>query len=166
MTLCIDEAFTGCNKEGRGERLFTDEGKPTPYVDGVLKFLQSYQAQFQRTQALCRKLKALGLFESMEANVTLPGGERLSLTGFMAVDRKRLKALPGDVLSELASSDELELIYLHLESIRNFSTVRDRLVVIPGGKLDDPAAAPAQVPGPTKDARSHGRAKGAQQAAA
>lgn len=134
LTLCIDEAYQGCNQEGRGERLFTDDGKPTPYVDNVLKFLQSYQAQFQRTQAFCRKLKELDLFEAMQAAVTLPDGEKLSLTGFMAIDRKKLKALSGEVLSELVRSDEMELIYLHLESIRNFASMRDRLVVVQGGK--------------------------------
>ena len=151
LTLCIDEAYQGCNQEGRGERLFTDDGKPTPYVDNVLKFLQSYQAQFQRTQAFCRKLKELDLFESMQAAVTLPDGEKLSLTGFMAIDRKKLKALSGEVLSELVRSDEMELIYLHLESIRNFASMRDRLVVVQGGKdaPEQPAAeeAPAQVAG-------------------
>lgn len=136
LTLCIDEAFAGCNQEGRGERLFTDDGKATPYVDNVLQFLQNYQAQFQRTQAFCKKLKQLDLLEPMQANVTLPGGERLSLTGFMAVERKRLKALSGETLSELVRTDELELIYLHLESIRNFSSMRERLVVIPGGKAE------------------------------
>src|SRR6185503_19872183 len=40
FTLCIDEALPGFNKKGRGERLFTDERKPTPYVENVLKFLQ------------------------------------------------------------------------------------------------------------------------------
>jgi len=43
FTLCIDEGFSGFNKEGRGQRLFTDDGKPSPYVDGVLKFLQEYR---------------------------------------------------------------------------------------------------------------------------
>jgi hypothetical protein len=164
LTLCIDEAFAGCNQEDRGERLFTDDGKPTPYVDNVLKFLQNYQVQFQRTQAFCRKLKELDLFESMQANATLPGGERLSLTGFMAVDRKKLKALSGDVLADLMRSDELELIYLHLESIRNFSTMRDRLVVIPGGKAEE--SAEAATPVPATDAKPQGKGKGAQQAAA
>lgn len=134
LTLCIDEAYKGCNQEGRGERLFTDDGKPTPYVDNVLKFLQSYQAQFQRTQAFCRKLKELDVFESMQAAVTLPDGEKLSLTGFMTIDRKKLKELSGEVLSELVRTDEMELIYLHLESIRNFASMRDRLSLVRGGK--------------------------------
>ena len=139
LTLCIDEAYKGCNQGGRGQRLFDEAGQPTPYVDNVLKFLQSYQAQFQRTQQFCRKLKDMGLLEPMQASVTLPSGEKLALTGFMAVDRQKLKALSGEQLSELAKTDELELVYLHLESIRNFAGVRDRLTVIPGGKVDDSA---------------------------
>lgn len=141
LTLCIDEAYKGCNQEGRGQRLFAEDGKPTPYVDNVLKFLQNYQAQFQRTQAFCKKLKELDLFEQMQASVTLPSGEKLALTGFMAVDRKKLKALSGERLSELAKTDELELIYLHLESIRNFADMRERLTLIAGGKEDPQADA-------------------------
>lgn len=142
LTLCIDEAYKGCNQAGRGQRLFGDDSKPTPYVDNVLKFLQNYQAQFQRTKTFCAKLKAFDLLEPMQASVTLPSGEKLALTGFMAVDRKKLKALSGEQLSELAKTDELELVYLHLESIRNFADVRERLTVIAGGK-DDPAPADA-----------------------
>lgn len=142
LTLCIDEAYKGCNQADRGQRLFDDKGAATSYVDNVLKFLQNYQAQFQRTQAFCQKLKELDLFESMQASINLPSGEKLALTGFMAVDRKKLKALSGDKLSELAQTDELELIYLHLESIRNFAGMRERLTVIAGGKEDDAAPAP------------------------
>src|SRR6266567_4745527 len=46
LLLCIDEAFSGFNREGRGQRLFAEDGKPTPYVDNILKFLQEYQTQF------------------------------------------------------------------------------------------------------------------------
>jgi SapC len=50
------------------------------------------------------------------------------LGGFQAVNREKLKALPGDTLAELAATDELELIYLHLQSMRNFDALRDRMV--------------------------------------
>jgi hypothetical protein len=62
----------------------------------------------------------------------------MSLSGFKAVDRKKLTSLPGDTLAELAKTDELELLYLHLQSMRNFSGVSNRMVVIEGGKKDDP----------------------------
>lgn len=125
--LCVDEGFPGFNQEGRGEKLFDAEGKPSPYVENVLKFLQSYQVEFRRTQAFCQKLRELNLLEPMRAQVTLESGERMALTGFMAVDRARLKALPGEKLAEMARSDELELVYAHLHSMRHFVGMRERL---------------------------------------
>jgi hypothetical protein len=127
MTLCVDEEFAGFNREGRGQALFGEDGKPTPYVDNVLKFLQEYQAQFQRTRAFCDKLRELELLEPMQANMSLPSGERLSLTGFQAINRDKLKALPAERLEELLKTDELELIFLHLHSMHNFGGIQERL---------------------------------------
>lgn len=128
LTLCIDESYPGLNTEGRGQRLFGDDGRPTPYVDKVLTFLKEYQGHFLRTQSFGRRLKDLGLLEPMQARVTTPDGSKLSLTGFMAVNRNKLRELPGDALAAMAKTDELELLYLHLYSLRNFGDVKDRLV--------------------------------------
>jgi hypothetical protein len=128
FTLCVDEAFQGLNYMGRGQALFDAEGKHTSYVDNVLKFLQEYRAQFLRTQAFCKKLKELDLLEPMQAQFTLGTGEKMSLTGFLVVDRKRLKALSAETLHQLAATDELELIYLHLQSMLNFNNVKNRLI--------------------------------------
>jgi hypothetical protein len=127
FTLCIDEGFPGFNQEDRGQRLFGDDGKPTPYVDNVLKFLQQYQVEFNRTQAFCKRLKELNLLEPMQAQVSLDSGEKRLLTGFSAIDRARLKTLSSTILADLTKSDELELIYTHLLSMRNFGAMRERL---------------------------------------
>ena len=111
----------------RGQRLFADSGEPTPYVENVLKFLQEYQAQFQRTQAFCTRVKELDLLEPMQAQVTEVSGRRLALGGFWAVSRARLKAVSRDALYDMAQTDELELLYLHLHSMRNFELLRQRL---------------------------------------
>ena len=147
LILCVDEAFAGFNREGRGERLFADDGKPSPYVDNVLKFLQEYQAQFRRTQAFCAKLRELDILEPMQAQVELASGERVSLRGFQAVSRAKLKALPAEKLAELAQTDELELLYLHLQSMRNFRGLRDRLAVTEGGKASEPPTTAGTEPG-------------------
>jgi SapC protein len=141
--LCVDEAFAGFNRDARGQRLFAEDGKPTPYVENVLKFLQEYQAQFNRTRAFCSKVKQLGLLEPMQAQIAMGTGERLSLGGFWAVNRAKLKALPGDKLAELAKTDELELLYVHVQSMRNFNVLRERLVVVEGGKNETAPAADA-----------------------
>jgi hypothetical protein len=127
FTLCVDEAFVGCNQEGRGERLFDEDGKPTAYVQNVLRFLQGYQAEFERTQSFCRKLKELDLYEPLQAQINLESGQIVSLTGFMGVSREKLNALPGETLAQLAKSGELELIYLHLNALQNFEALRERI---------------------------------------
>lgn len=127
FTLCIDEDFAGCNQEGRGERIFDADGNRTQYLESVLAFVQQYQAQFQRTGEFCKKLKELDLLEPMHARMKLTSGQQLDLTGFMAVNRKKLKELPAEKLEELVKSDELELIYLHLQSIRNFTSMAERV---------------------------------------
>jgi hypothetical protein len=127
FVLCVDEEFPGFNREGRGHRLFNEDGSATPYVDGILKFLQDYQNHFNATQKFCNRLRDLGLLESMTAQVVLESGAPLSIGGFQAVNREKLKALPAETLAELAKTDELELIYLHLHSLRNFDQLRTRL---------------------------------------
>jgi SapC len=127
FNLCIDEQFSGFNGDGRGERLFTDDGKPTTYVENILKFLQEYQVQFHRTERFCKTILDLDLLEPMQAQVELNSGEKYSLSGFMAINREKLKELSGDKLAELIKTDELELIYLHLQSMRNFGALKDRL---------------------------------------
>lgn len=157
LILCVDEAYEGFNREGRGQRLFNDAGKPTPYVDNVLNFLQEYQAQFRRTQAFCAKVKDLDILQAMQAQVQRASGSRLSLGGFMTVDRPKLKALAADKLAALVPTDELELLYLHLQSMRNFLGLRDRLATAEDERAgtetvaaEEPSAAPAELP-PSSD---------------
>jgi hypothetical protein len=139
FVLCVDEAFEGFNREGRGAPLFTPEGQPSPYVDKVLRFLQEYRAQFLRTRAFCSRLQELDLLEPMQARVGL-GGRKLSLGGFSVVNRDRLQAVPGEQLARLVGADELELVYLHLQSLRNFETLRNRLPALPDPEGDPPSA--------------------------
>jgi hypothetical protein len=122
----VDKEFKGLNEEGRGEKLFDEEGEKTSYLDKMLNFLQEYQLQFQRTQAFCQKLKELDLLETMQAHITMPSGSQQSLSGFQVINRDRLKALDGEKLAELASTDALELAYLHLQSMNNFSVMVDQ----------------------------------------
>jgi len=128
FSLCIDEQFSGSNEEGRGEHLFDKDGERTQYLNGVLEFVKEYQIQFNRTKVFCSKLQELDLLEPMQAQFSLPSGKKMSLSGFMVISRDKLKALPGDKLAELAGTDELELAYTHLQSMRNFSTMIERLV--------------------------------------
>lgn len=127
FTLCIDDTFPGFNQEDKGVRLFDDQGKPTQYVQNVLTFLQGYQNEFLRTQKFSQKLQELGILEPMQAQISLNTGSVFSLSGFFCVNRDKLKNLAAEKLAELAKSDELELIYAHLLSLKNFEMLNERL---------------------------------------
>lgn len=141
LTLCIDESHPGINREGRGNAIFGPDATPTPYVEKVLDFLREFQAQFERTREFCTRIKELQLLEPMQVNVTTPKGEKISLGGFLAVSRDKLRGLSGDTLEKLARNDELELLYLHLSSMNNFSEFKDRLIGSLEEKLPEPAPA-------------------------
>ena len=127
FTLCVDEDYAGVNQEGRGERLFDSQGERTQYLQNVLNFLQAYQLQFQATRQFVQLLEDLQLFDSMEAQFTLPSGQQMKLGGFKVVNRERLRQLDGDKLAELARTGGLDLIYAHLHSLRNFTPIAERM---------------------------------------
>jgi hypothetical protein len=145
FSLCIDEDFPGVNRKGIGERLFDAEGQRTQYLQGVLGFLQAYQAQFEATRAFCQRLMDLNLLEAMQAQFRLRSGQRIALGGFMAVNRGRLRALPGDALARLAQSGDLDLIYAHLHSQRNFTPTAERIVRVIDPGQAGPAIEPEKV---------------------
>lgn len=126
LILHIDESFDGVNENDRGERLFDSEGNRTQYLQNVLAFLQDYQARFNRSRAYCKRLVDLDLLRPMQAQFTMPGGERRSLTGFMTVDREKLKALDPETLGQMMATDELECTFLHLASLRHFAEIAER----------------------------------------
>ncbi|WP_138466704.1 SapC family protein [Poseidonocella sp. HB161398] len=121
--LNIDESYEGCNREGRGERLFDAEGRQTIYLQNILRFLQEYQGQFRRTEAYCKRLLDLGLLKPMQAQFKLPGGAQRSLSGFMTVDREALKKIADSDLRSMFDTDELECTFLHLFSMRHFQSM-------------------------------------------
>lgn len=141
LTLCLDEGFAGLNGEGRGERLFDAAGERTAYLNGVVEFSQQYQRHFRRTEAFCNRLREHDLLEPMQAQFRMPDGAAIQLAGFLAVNRDRLKALDAEVLKAFAANDELELIYTHLQSLRNFQNLVGR---VDGARPEGPARAESE----------------------
>ena len=127
LTLCIDEEFSGFSEKGDGERLFDDAGEQTAYLKKVLEFQTEFQRLFQRTQAFCKNLQQLDLLDPMQAQLKMGAEEEMLIGGFMVVNRDRLKEVPADKLSELALVDELELVFLHLQSLHNVTDLGRRV---------------------------------------
>ena len=118
FAVCIDESYPGFNKDKKGQRLFDDKNEETKLLKQSVEFLKDYQNHIQLTALFCNNIKELGLIEPMQANIEKSGKKQV-LGGFMCVNRSRLQALAPDKLSELMKSDQLELIFAHLNSLTN-----------------------------------------------
>ena len=128
FALCIDETFAGFNETGQGHRLFENDGAVSPYTNKVLQFLQTFQAEHNKTQEFCRKLSELDLFEEQNALWTGPAGEKVALTGFQCVSREKLKSIPPKMLAGMIGSGEMDLLYAHLFSLNNFNSFKSKMV--------------------------------------
>lgn len=119
FTLCLDEAYPGVNRQGRGERLFDDAGKQTLWLDQKLSFTVEYQSQFLHTQAFCAHLDHLGLLDDAQATYRGTSGVQGSMGGFSVLNRSRLKQIAEPELQALFRNGGLSICYAHLHSLQN-----------------------------------------------
>ena len=134
--LCIDESFPGFNQSDEGPALIGEDGTPSEYTQNVLEFLSQYQAEFELTQAICKKLKDLNLLEAKQVQATAANGETLNVDGFYAVEPSRLASLSSEAIVDLVRSGTYELICFHLASLRNFELLRDRSLEVQPAAAD------------------------------
>ncbi len=129
MTLCVDEAFVGLDPTGAtGDRLFDVDDGHSPRLSKAIGFAATLQQEHARTQAFAQRLHTLGLLEPAKLTITTSDGSVRHLTGFYHVARARLAATPDADLKALLVSGELELIFLHLQSLGSFETLARALV--------------------------------------
>jgi hypothetical protein len=144
MTLCMDESFEGLNTDNRGERMFDADGNATTYLETVLRFMEEYQATFNRTQAFCDRLEERDLLEEARIDYRLSDGTQGVVSGFLRVSADKLRALGDDVLGDMVRSGEMDLIQAHLLSLMNAESLVTRS--LPGAGAAPSAAAPELEP--------------------
>jgi hypothetical protein len=127
FTVCIDESFPGFNTAKEGKALFDEKGEQNDILNQAVDFLKDYQTHVTLTTLFCENLSKLDILEPMQANIERSSGEKMSLGGFMGVNREKLKALKPAKLAELLKSDQMELIFAHLSSLSNLNGLMKRI---------------------------------------
>jgi hypothetical protein len=126
LTLCIDEA-AAVPAGPNAPALFDDAGQPTAITRSALAFCRDYQAHHLLTLEFGQALATAGLLVDKHADVALHDGQRLSLNGFQVIDEARFNQLPAETLAAWRDKGWLALVYAHLQSLDNWSTLIDRL---------------------------------------
>jgi hypothetical protein len=119
LAVCIDEQWEGFG-EG-GEPLFTEAGEPTELMQNVVRFLESYEAEVERTRQACDLLDAAGVLEPMRFEAQVGEGPKVEVEGFLAVNDEKLRQLPDAKVLELHRAGLLQLLEMHRLSLGNMA---------------------------------------------
>lgn len=125
--------------ETEGEPLFDDKGERTATLDRLVEFLRQYEAQMELARQFARKVSALDLLVSVNADVRMKNGTKYEMSGLRVVERGALHRLPDADKLALYGSEWLEMIHHHFASLQSLSSLVDRLAVHTGATV--PASA-------------------------
>jgi hypothetical protein len=124
LAVCIDSKWAGFN-EATGEALFKD-GEPTEFLQNARAFLENFEQEAERTRLICNLLVELDLLQDMRFEATLPGGEKIDVEGFLAVDEKKYSELPDDKVLQLHRNGLIALLEMHRLSMTNMNRLAAR----------------------------------------
>ncbi|MBA3011216.1 MAG: SapC family protein [Proteobacteria bacterium] len=119
LALCIDsdaEHFAG----GMGDPMFTADGEPNEFVQGVLNSLQAYHKELATTQALFTGLAEKELIVDRIIELSI-NNEPKRIDGFKGINMEKLMTMDDAFIAGLVKNGSLPLVYSHLQSFSKFS---------------------------------------------
>lgn len=130
LSLCFDPTHEVIGEFEGGTRLFDDEGKPTDYTQGILKFCENFEQSGQRTKAFMEELRNADVLMDGEIAITQSDDpdKPFIYRGFRMVDEAKLRELPTDKLEEWNKNGLLMLVHAHLFSLNLMRVIFGRQV--------------------------------------
>lgn len=122
LTLCFDDSWKGFNEE-TGQRLFTEDGEQSDYLQQVLNFVEGVHQEMQRTRPFVERLQELELLEKRDLQVSRADGTQFLLRDFLVIDEKRFMKLDDPTVLEFHKKGWLPWVYAHLLSLSNLQTL-------------------------------------------
>lgn len=115
LTLCLDMNDEVTDSNGK-QKFFDEKGEPSTLSKNALEFCKSYHAAAQQTIAFGQYLAKAGLLVERAAEIAVPGGKKISFSGFRIVDEEKLAKLDEKTFLEFRKKGWLPFIYAHLFS--------------------------------------------------
>ena len=136
FTLCVDEGHLG----GRGPRQPVLRRSRRAHRPGaqLLEFCRDYQNQHAYTMEFARALAEADLLVENRADITLPDGQRLAMSGFKVIDEAKFNKLPDEEFLRWRANGWLPLVYYHLLSINTWPALINQLQ--PAAQAEEAAA--------------------------
>ncbi|MGM5483261.1 MAG: SapC family protein [Nanobdellota archaeon] len=116
--LCIDTEADHFKQE-YGDILFTADGKPNDFTNNILKSLNTYYQEIQKTKKVFRDLNEKEAMIEQQINFDGDSSKK-PLGGFKIVDIKKITSMEDGEIAQLVKTGIMPIIYDHIQSIGNF----------------------------------------------
>lgn len=153
FTVCIDTEFQGWNEE-EGQRLFAEDGANSEYLDEMIRFLQNFTHEMDRTRRFVGRLQELGLLEKRSFKLSHVSGESFVLSDFLAVDEEKFLKLGDEQVLALHKDGFLGWVYAHLMSLGNINQLFERHLAARSAPADAARDSDEATKAPAKKSRT------------
>jgi hypothetical protein len=109
-----------------GQQLFTDDGKPTTYLESIRYVFRELKPGQEMTKVFIDTLLGLKLIEPININLDFDDGTKRDLQGLYTISQDALRSLPDDVVLNLFRRGYLHLIYLMIASLQQVSVLAQK----------------------------------------
>jgi hypothetical protein len=118
------QRIAGPDEEGL--RPFDEDGRPTPYLEGIIGGLDELDRGYRSSGEFFAALERYELLEPFSFDVELRDGSSHRLVGYHLIDEEKLRALEPGAMSELHSAGYLMAIFMALASLSNLAALVER----------------------------------------
>lgn len=117
LAVCFDDQWEAFTPDG--QPLFTEAGEPTELLQNLVKFLETFEGEVERTRQACVLLDEAGVLEPMRFEAQMDDGEKIEVDGFLAVNAEKLNQLPDEQVLKLHRAGLLQMLEMHRLSLSN-----------------------------------------------
>lgn len=100
-----------------GIKLFTDEGKNTPYLDRLATLLEGIHRGAKQAEEFTQLLSHLELISPLNFQIPLANGKTLELTGLHGIDDEKLHSADDGTIIELQRHGYLSSCFMMIASM-------------------------------------------------
>ncbi|RLA77449.1 MAG: hypothetical protein DRG30_00020 [Epsilonproteobacteria bacterium] len=114
---------SGCFTSPDGVTLFDADGQASEALINARTLLETYHRETQVTTHILKRLKEQDILQPSQFNFKKEGEEDQKLAGFYIIDKKKLLEMDDALLLEAVKSGWMEMIELHLLSLKNLDKI-------------------------------------------
>ncbi len=116
IDLDLDHPKVGADE---GHTLFTEDGKPTQYLDYVSDTLFCLHEGIKESQAIYQLWEKHDLISAIDLNINFDDGNDFSANHLLTINHEKLQSLSAEALLELNQENALEKAFWMLSSLSN-----------------------------------------------